>query len=87
MEYDCQIFEPGKSEGCGDSISKLENMLTTFPQLDALQTRTYRSVVMKTAYLSQDKPYLSYSTKELARDMQKSTVVRRTKIHNKRCVI
>ena len=52
------------------SVKKmLENLLTTSPQLDALQTRTYRSVVMKTAYLSQDKPDLSYSTKELARDM------------------
>ena len=48
-------------------------MLTTSPQLDALQTRKYRSVVMRAAYLSPDRPDLSYSTKELARDMQKPT--------------
>ena len=48
-------------------------MLTTSPQLDALQTRKYRSVVMRAAHLSQDRPHLSYSTKELARDMQKPT--------------
>ena len=46
-------------------------MLATSPQLDSLQTRQYRSVVMRAAYLSQDRPDLSYSTKELARDMQK----------------
>ena len=45
----------------------------TSPQLNALQTRQYRSVVMRAAYLSQDRPDLSCSTKELARDMQKST--------------
>ena len=52
---------------------RLEDVLTTSPQLDALQTRKYRSVVMRAAYLSQDRPGLSYSTKELARDMQKPT--------------
>ena len=52
---------------------RLEEVLTTFPQLNALQTRQYRSVVMRAAYLSQDRPDLSYSTKELARDMQKPT--------------
>ena len=52
---------------------KLEDVLTTSPQLDALQTRKCRSVVMRAAYLSQDRPDLSYSTKELARDMQKPT--------------
>ena len=52
---------------------KLEDVLTIFPQLDALQTRQYQSVVMRAAYLSQDRPDLSYSTKELARDMQKPT--------------
>ena len=52
---------------------RLEDVLTTSPQLDALQTRKYRSVVMRAAYLSQDRPDLSYSTKELARDMQKPT--------------
>ena len=45
----------------------------TSPQLDALQTRHYRGVVMRAAYLSQDRPDLSYSTKELARDMQSPT--------------
>ena len=45
--------------------------MTISPQLDALQTRHYGSVVMRAAYLSQDRPDLSYSTKELARDMQK----------------
>ena len=45
----------------------------TSPQLDALQTRQYRSIVMRAAYLSQDRPDLSYSTMELARDMQKPT--------------
>ena len=52
---------------------RLEEVLMTSPQLDALQTRQYRSVVMRAAYLSQDRPDLSYSTKELARDMQKPT--------------
>ena len=45
----------------------------TSPQLDAVQTRHYRRVVMGAAYLSQDRPDLSYSTKELTRDMQKPT--------------
>ena len=45
----------------------------TSSQLDALQTRQYRSVVMRAAYLSQDRPDLSYSTRKLARDMQKPT--------------
>ena len=44
---------------------RLEDVLTTSPQLDAL--------VMRATYLSQDRPDLSYSTKELARDMQKPT--------------
>ena len=35
--------------------------------------RHYRSVVMRAEYLSQDRPGLSHSTKELARDMQKPT--------------
>ena len=52
---------------------RLEEALMTPPQLDALQTREYRSTVMRAAYLSQDRPDLSYSTKELARDMQKAT--------------
>ena len=52
---------------------RLEEVLATSPQLDALRTRQYRSVVMRAAYLSQDRPDLSYSTKELARDMQKPT--------------
>ena len=52
---------------------RLEEVLTTFPQLNALQTKQYRSVVVRAAYLSQDRPDLSYSTKELARDMQKPT--------------
>ena len=52
---------------------RLEEVLLTSPQLDALQTRQYRSVVMRAASLSQDRPDLSYSTKELARDMQKPT--------------
>ena len=52
---------------------RLEEVLTTFPQLNALQTKQYRSVVMRAAYLSQDRPDLSYSTKELARDTQKPT--------------
>ena len=43
------------------------------PQVDALQTRQDRGVVMRAAYLSKDRPDLSYSTKELARDMQKPT--------------
>ena len=51
----------------------LEEVLALSPQLDALQTRQYRSVVMRAAYLSQDRPDLSCSTKELARDMQKPT--------------
>ena len=56
------------------SVKKsLEEVLTMFPQLNALQTRRYRSVVMRAAYLSQDRPDLSCSTKELARDMQKPT--------------
>ena len=42
------------------------------PQLDASQTRLYRSVVMRAAYLSQDRPYLSFSAKELARDIQRA---------------
>ena len=58
---------------------RLEDVLTTAPQLDALQTRKYRSVVMRAAYLSQDRPDLSCSTKELARDMQKPTEQTMTK--------
>ena len=50
---------------------RLGEVLMTSPQLDALETRHYRSVVMRAAYLSQDRPDLSCSTKELARDMQK----------------
>ena len=41
---------------------RLSDVLTTSPQLDALQTRKYRSVLMRAAYLSQDRPDLSYST-------------------------
>ena len=52
---------------------RLEDVLTTSPQLDALRTRKYRSVVVRAAYLSQDRPDLSYSTKELAQDMQEPT--------------
>ena len=52
---------------------RLEEELMTSPQLDALLTRQYHSVVMRAACLSQDRPDLSYSTKELARDMQKPT--------------
>ena len=52
---------------------RLEDVLMTSLQMDALQTRKYRSVVMRAAYLSQDRPDLSYSTKELERDMQKPT--------------
>ena len=51
----------------------LDEVLSTFWQLDASQTRHYRSVVMRAAYLSQDRPDLSYSAKELARDMQQPT--------------
>ena len=46
---------------------KLEDVLEISAQLDALQTRQYRSVVMRAAYLSQDRPDLTYSSKELAR--------------------
>ena len=53
--------------------NRLGEVLATSPQLDALQTRQYRSVVMRAAYLSQKRLDLSYSTKELARDMQKPT--------------
>ena len=45
----------------------------TLSQLDASQTRPYHSVVMRAAYLSQDRPDLSFSAKELERDMQKPT--------------
>ena len=56
------------------SVKKsLEEVLATTPQLDALQTRQYRSEVMRAACLWQDRPYLSHSTKDLARDMQKPT--------------
>ena len=55
------------------SVKRLENVLTKSPQLDTLQTRKYRSVVMKAAYLSQGRSDLSYSTKELTQDMQKPT--------------
>ena len=56
------------------SVTKdLEKMLATFTQLDASRTRFYRSVVMRAAYLSQDRPDLSFSAKELARDMQRGT--------------
>ena len=48
-------------------------MLATFTQLDASQIRFYRSMVMRAAYLSQDRLDLSFSAKELARDMQKPT--------------
>ena len=59
---------------------RLEEVLATSPQLDALQTRQYRSVVMRAAYLSQHRPDLSYSTKELARDVQKPTEQSITKL-------
>ena len=52
---------------------RLEEVLMTSLQFDALQTRQDRGVVMRAAYLSQDRPDLSYSTKELARNMQKPT--------------
>ena len=52
---------------------RLEEVLMTSPQLDALQTRQYRCVVMRAAYLSHDRPDLSYSPKEFAREMQKPT--------------
>ena len=55
------------------SIKKrLEEVWVTSPRLDALQTRQYRGVVMRVAYLSQDRPDLSYSTKELTRGGQTS---------------
>ena len=41
--------------------------------MDVLHTRQYRSVVMRAAYLSQDRPDQTYSTKELAREMQNPT--------------
>ena len=59
---------------------RLEEVLMTSPQLDVWHTRQYRSVVMRAAYLSQDRPDLSYSTKELARDMQKPTEQSMTKL-------
>ena len=44
---------------------RLEEVLAMFPQqLDALQTRGYRSVLKVAAYLSQDGPDLSFSAKE-----------------------
>ena len=52
---------------------RLQVVLATFPPLDASHTRLYRSVVMRAAYLSQDRPDLSFSAKELARDIQKPT--------------
>ena len=52
---------------------RLGEVLMTSPQLDASQTRNYRSVVLRAAYLSQDRPDLSHSKNELARDMQKPT--------------
>ena len=45
----------------------------TSPQLDPMQTRHYRSMVTRAAYLSKDRPDLSCSTKELAKNMQKPT--------------
>ena len=41
---------------------RLEEVLVTPPQLFALQTRQYRSVVMTAAYLSKDQPDLPCST-------------------------
>ena len=56
------------------SVKKmLQEVLATLPQMDASQTRLDRSVVMRAAYLSQDRPDLSFSAEELARDMQKPT--------------
>ena len=52
---------------------RLEGVSATFPQLDAAQTHLYCSVVMRAAYLSQDRPDLSFSAKELARKTQKPT--------------
>jgi hypothetical protein len=40
------------------------------PLLDAAQSQQYRSHVMRAAYLAQDRPDLSDTTKSLARDMQ-----------------
>ena len=45
----------------------------TFPQMDASQTRLCRNVVTRAAYLAQDRPVLSFSAKELVRDVQKPT--------------
>ena len=45
---------------------RVEEVLATLQQLDASQTRLYRSVVMTAAYLSQDRPDLSFSAKEVA---------------------
>ena len=53
------VTTPSVKKRCVDDISTTERI-----------ARQYRSVVMRAAHLSQDRPDLSYSTKELARDMQ-----------------
>ena len=56
----------------------LEEVFAKFPQLEASQTRLCRDVVMKAAYLTQDKSDLSMSAKELARAMHKPTEISMT---------
>ena len=51
-------LERGKGVTTPSVKKRLEDVLTTSPQLDALQTRQYRSLVMRAAYLSQDRPDL-----------------------------
>ena len=57
----------------GVTTASVNKRLVTFPQFDASKTRLYRSVVMRASNLSQDRPDLTFSAKELARDMQKPT--------------
>ena len=72
-EPDPRHWESAKGVTTPSVKKRLGDVLMTSPQLDALQTRHYLSVVMRATYLSQDRPALSYSTTELARDVQKPT--------------
>ena len=71
-QVDRQTSASGKREGSDDSVSQEKvRVLSTFPQLDAAQTRLYCSLVMRAAYLSHDRHDLSFFAKELARKTQK----------------
>ena len=77
FEYDRRVTESGECVGSDDSISeeKCEDVFATFPHLDASQTRFYRSVVVRAAYLWKDRPDLSVSEKVGQRTLRNRPIV------------